>query len=416
MPLNRREFLAGTAGVLSAAPALASSKTASRTAGAPVDFDTLRGDFPWIENQTYINNAGVHPLSAPAARLVEQHMDYKVNGPGAERLFVGEPEVEKLKELYGELIHAKPTEIALVMSTLAGENIVAAGLGLHRGGGNVVVDEFHYHGGAYIYRQLEEAGLELRIVKQRDWRTHLRDFEELVDKDTRLVAVTLVSNINGFVADSKKLSELAHAHDAYLYADIVQAAGCVPVDVRSLGLDFCCAGGYKWLMGLEGIGFLYVREELQDDVLRPMQFGDRQYDNIQYHNFPGSPPGSADLTWEPKPGAARYEIGTLPFVVVASQLQSLQYILDIGVERIRAHATPMVERLLREMPALGYESITPEGMNTPLAAFKAPKPDELVAKLKRANVDVKVKWYQTRISPSVYNNDDDIDKLLNALS
>ena len=65
-------------------------------------------------------------------------------------------------------------------------------------------------------------------------------------------------------------------------------------------------------MGLEGLGFLYVKEELQGEVLRPMQFGDRQYDDIQYHNFPGSPAGSADVTWELKPGAARYEIGTFP--------------------------------------------------------------------------------------------------------
>lgn len=413
MVLNRREFLAGTAGLLASEPVLA--RRGERSATAP-DFASLREDFPWIENQIYINNAGVHPVSAPAARVIERHLAYKVHGPGAERLFIGEPEVEELKTLYGRLIGAKPTEVALVQSTLAGENVVAAGLGLHRGGGNVVTDEFHYHGGAYIYRQLEAAGLEVRIVKQRDWRTHVRDFEELVDDDTRLIAITLVSNINGFVADSKKLSELAHAHGAYLYADVVQAAGCIPLDVRALGIDFCCAGGYKWLMGLEGLGFLYVREELQDDVVRPMQFGDRQYENIQYHNFPGSPPGPRDVTWEPKPGAARYEIGTLPYIVVASQLQSLKYILDIGVERIQAHATPLVERLLREMPALGYESITPPGQKTPLVAFLAPKPDELTAKLKRANVEIKVKWHQTRVSPSVYNNDDDIDALLDALS
>ena len=413
MPLNRREFLAGTAGVIASAPKALQS---SERPAANTDFATLRKDFPWIENQTYINNAGVHPLSAPAARVVEEHLAYKVQGPGGDRLFIFEPEIEELKVLYGRIINASSTEIALVPSTLAGENIVAAGLGLHSGGGNVVTDEFHYHGGAYIYKQLEAAGLEVRIVKQRDWRTHLNDFEELVDDNTRLIAITLVSNINGFVADSSALSELAHAHGAYLYADVVQAAGCVPTDVRALGLDFCCAGGYKWLMGLEGLGFLYVKEELQDDVLHPMQFGDRQYDDIQYHNFPGSPTGSADVTWKPKPGAARYEIGTLPNAVIASQLQSLQYILDIGVDRIQAHATPMVERLLREMPALGYPSITPPGMRTPLAAFQAPNPEDLSAKLKRANVDIKVKWNQTRISPSVYNNDDDIDALLNALS
>ena len=393
----------------------ATAQDSVRPAAAP-DFATIRKDFPWIENQTYIDNAGVHPVSAPAARVIEQHLSHKVRGPRADRLFIAEPEIEELKALYGRLVNAKSTEVALVPSTLAGENVVAAGLGLHRGAGNVVTDEFHYHGGTYIYRQLEATGLEVRIVKQHHWRTHLSAFEELVDNDTRLIAITLVSNINGFLADSKALSELAHAHDAYLYADVAQAAGCIPMDVRTLGLDFCCAGGYKWLMGLEGLGFLYVKEELQGELLRPMQFGDRQYDDIQYHNFPGSPAGSTDVTWELKPGAARYEIGTFPNIVIASQLQSLQYILDIGIDRIQAHATPMVERLLREMPALGYPTITPPGMGTPLAAFQAPNPDELLPKLQRANVNIKVKWNQTRVSPSVYNNDDDIDALLNALS
>ena len=208
MGLNRREFLAGTTGLLASAPALGLAQSGGRPT-ASTDFATLRRDFPWIENQTYINNAGVHPISAPAAKVVEQHLAYKLHGPGADRLFVFDPEIEQLKELYGRLVNAKWTEIALCQSTLDGENIVAAGLGLHRGGGNVVTDEFHYHGGAYIYRQLEAAGLEVRVVKQRDWKTHLSDFEEMVDQDTRLIAITLVSNINGFVVDAKALSELA---------------------------------------------------------------------------------------------------------------------------------------------------------------------------------------------------------------
>ena len=87
--------------------------------------------------------------------MIEQHLSHKVRGPRADRLFIAEPEIEELKALYGRLVNAKSTEVALVPSTLAGENVVAAGLGLHRGAGNVVTDEFHYHGGTYIYRQLE---------------------------------------------------------------------------------------------------------------------------------------------------------------------------------------------------------------------------------------------------------------------
>lgn len=63
--------------------------------------------------------------------------------------------------------------------------------------------------------------------------------------------------------DAKRLSDLAHAHGAYLYADIIQAAGSVPVDVKALGIDFAACSNYKWLQGARGAGFLYVREDLQ---------------------------------------------------------------------------------------------------------------------------------------------------------
>ena len=96
MTLNRREFIAGTASFLASAPRTAQS--GGRPAAA-LDFATLRKDFPWIENQTYINNAGVHPVSAPAARVIEQHLAYKLRGPGADPLFIGEPEIEELKVL-----------------------------------------------------------------------------------------------------------------------------------------------------------------------------------------------------------------------------------------------------------------------------------------------------------------------------
>ena len=87
MTLNRRAFLAGTAGFLASAPKTMGA--GGRPAASP-NFAAIRNDFPWIENQTYINNAGVHPVSAPAARVIEQHVAYKLRGPGSDRLFIGE--------------------------------------------------------------------------------------------------------------------------------------------------------------------------------------------------------------------------------------------------------------------------------------------------------------------------------------
>jgi len=399
MTVNRRQFLA----VAAAMPAV-----------GPPKLDSARKDFPWSERQVYLNPAGWHPISARSAEAVRRYAE-ACSGPGGEAP-AGDGVLDEVKGLYGRLINAKPSEIAIVGSTLAGENVVAAGLGLARAGGNVVTDELHYHGGLYIYKSLEKAGLEVRIVKQRDWRIDVADMERAIDRNTRLVAITLVSNINGYLHNARAVSDLAHARGAYLYADVVQAAGCVPVDVRAMGIDFCAASGYKWLMGLRGFGFLYVREDLQERVLRPAQFGDRQYRDFEYHVFPGSPPGKAPFTWRANPGAARYEVGNVSNIGAVCQREALNYILGVGVEQIQARARPLVETLRREIPRLGYPGITPSESPAPIAAFLAEKPGPLAAKLRKAGVAAKVKWNQMRVSVTVFNNRGDIDRLLGALA
>jgi len=86
------------------------------------------------------------------------------------------------------------------------------------------------------------------------------------------------------------------------------------------------------------------------------------------------------------------------------------------VENIRAHVKPLTDRLQKEMPPLGYPSMTPPDSPTPIVTFVAKNPEATIAKLKKANVTAKVTEHQLRISPSVFNDQQDIDKLLNALA
>ena len=71
----------------------------------------------------------------------------------------------------------------------------------------------------------------------------------------------VVASYNGFQHDLKAVCDLAHANGAYVYADIVQSVGAVPLDVRAIGLDFAACSGFKWLMADFGLGFLYARED-----------------------------------------------------------------------------------------------------------------------------------------------------------
>src|SRR5262245_32796220 len=296
--MNRRRFvMSGTA--------LAAGATGADLGGE-------RAEFPWASRETYLNTATEHPLGARTTRAMEEYLHALTHGPDSARdTFENGRLMGEVKQMFARLVNAQPAEIGFTPSTQTGENLVLEGLDIQASGGNVVTNDLHYGGSLLNYRNRQKAGMDVRIIKHRDYQMDMRDLEQAVDRKTRLIAIALVSNVNGYVHDVKAISDLAHAHGAYLYCDVIQAAGAVPLDVKSMGIDFLACSAYKWLMGGR-FGYLYVREDLQGTALKAKLFGGRSTET----------------------GASRYEISTVSHLGCVCQHQALQYIQSIGVERI----------------------------------------------------------------------------------
>jgi selenocysteine lyase/cysteine desulfurase len=405
MTIRRREFLMG-AGALAVSARSAFAGLQPARPGA-VFAPSVRADFPITSVETYMNSAALHPLGTFAARAMEQTMAYRLRGAGEGRADFGAAKQEDLKKRYGQMINAAPTEIAFVGSTSDGENIVVMGLDLPKRGGNVVIDELHFTTSLYMYKELEKKGVELRIIKHRNWAIDVNDIDKAIDRNTRLVSLALVSNVNGYMHDCKAVSALAHSRGAYVFADIIQAVGAVPVDVKALGIDFGSAGTYKWLMGERGFGFLYVREDLQGTALPTTRYGHRQVTNFN----------RAALTWEPLPGAARYETGGIPVLLAAAVSEGINYVNTLGLDKIRSHARQLTDRLQNELPPLGYKPLTPRGTETPILAFELKDAAAAQKALQAAKVTATIVGNENRLrlSVSVFNNHDDIDRVVAVL-
>jgi len=408
MPLDRRQFLLTTAAlstVARARPSTAAEAPASKVADLA---ERVRADFPRASSQTYLNSAGQHPLGLPMLRAMERHLHYEVYGEGDGREYFSRQDQMTLKEEFAALIHATAEEVAFVQSTSDGENIVVAGLDLPRRGGNVVIDDLHFTTSLYMYKTLEARGLELRVIKSQNGEVPLEAMNNAIDQDTRLVSMALVSNVNGYKHDVGAVSALAHAQGAYLYADIIQAVGAVPLDMKEMGIDFAAASTYKWLMAERGFGLLYVRRDLQGTVLPTTRWGHRQVTRFDRQS----------LTWEELPGAARYETGNISEPLAAATLAGILYIKGLRVDEIVTHAQKLITRLQTELPALGYPSLTPPNTGTPIAAFHMPDPEDSYRRLRNANILVSMASHERRmrVSVSVFNTHDDIDRLVAALS
>ena len=135
-------------------------------------------------------------------------------------------------------------------------------------------------------------------------------------------------------------------HGAYIYADIIQGAGAVPIDVRAMGIDFAACSTFKWLMGVKGFGFLYVREDLQGTVAKPTQYCGGV--SFEYPPWRQAAHSDGDIAYAPVSGPGMYEVSCPSYEGAVSAQVSLRYILDLGIDHIRAHARELTDRLQRD--------------------------------------------------------------------
>lgn len=373
-----------------------------------------RSQFVASKYQVSLNNARWHPMSKGALNAVQEYLAYKQRG-------IWQPPdlssaiQQQVRNEFAALIHAQSDDIAYVNSTTAGETMFVSALGFSKLEGNIVTDALHFEGSLYMYDALARQGVDVRVAKVRDWRIHLEDLAKLIDAKTRLVAISQVSFINGFEHDLKAVCELAHAHGALVYVDAVQAAGCIPIDVQKCGVDALGCASYKWLMGDMGIGFLYVSAHAREQLHRTL-YGYRQLEEFSYHAFPWDKPGHFPVDWkQASTTAGFFEIGTYANPVIAALSFSLPWLRKVGIEKIQAHTQSMNQRLRAELPRLGYSCITPEDSHAPVTAYLVREMETTQAALRRNKVDVSLSEGRMRISPSVYNSMEDVEKLLAAL-
>jgi selenocysteine lyase/cysteine desulfurase len=383
--------------------------------GGTPDFAAVRNDFPRARTAAYFDNASSHPLSVHSAAALHRYVDWLTYEVGDPWFPAWAHSRDVAQKLFARLINASPGEISFARSTVEAESNIINGLQDHLAGGNVVTIDLHFSPCLYNYKVRERDGLDLRIVKHRDWKIDLADVERAVDENTRLIAVTLVSNVNGYLSDVKALADIAHSRGAYLYADVIQGAGAVPIDVRAMGIDIAACSTFKWLMGVKGYGFLYIREDLQGTVVKPSQpCGGVSFNYAPWVDEPD--PDAEDIAPSAVSGPSQYEVSYPSYEGAICAQESLRYILRLGVDNIRDHARELTSRLHRELPAKGCTAITPVDNESPIVAFTVPDPDEVMKRTLAAGVLVAMRFgNKMRIAPSVYNNHEDVDRLLAAM-
>jgi selenocysteine lyase/cysteine desulfurase len=404
MTLDRRSFVATAAALAAAAvagPSAASAMPAPRLEHTD-DPLGVRGDFPIVDHKVFLNSAYIAPIPRQVVAAGHAFLAEKANNS-----FQLGPLLRKCDEVRGQFARlinaASPNEVGLLYSTAEGENVIAAGLGL-QAGDNIVIDDLHYDTEFVLYRTLEKTkGIQLRIAKHRNGVVDATDIEPLVDKRTRLVSLAWVSHQNGFRHDMRAIADVAHAKGALFYADAIQAVGSFPIDVRASGVDFLCAGSYKWLLAGWGVAPFYVRTEVADRLALD-RFGEM--------NGTERPDHSYDFPTNAK----RFDYCSRAFGDVYTLGAGLTYLEKVGVARIEEHTVNgLAQRLQDGLAKQGHRLFTPMGNRSSIVTIYATKPAaDTRAAFDAVNVEVTSRNGIIRIAPALFNNNDDIDRCLEA--
>ncbi len=408
MTLSRREFISG----VSAAAALSGVSPTSLSGVPPVvgiagkdDPLGVRSDFPVVEQSVYLDSAYITPSPLQAVEAAQAFAEAKARDPVSLGGMLQETNL--MRQRFATLISASEMEIGVLFATSDGENIVSRALDLKQGD-NVVIDDLHYDTTYLLYQQLaEQRGLEVRIVNSEAGGAPVDAFAEHVDRQTRLISVAWVSHQNGFRHDLAGLADLAHSNGAYLYADAIQGIGALDVDVRSTGIDFFTAGTYKWLLGGYGVAPFYVREELLERIGTD-RFGSLNIaEELGQHRF------------RVYDDARKYGYATMGFGSVFQLRAALDYLLRVGVPNIEAHTVSLAQQLNTGLVGQGHDVWTPKDNRSPIVTFRHHRDIALVrSTLEEAGIRIsfKAEGEELRAGIALFNNSDDIDKLLDVTS
>jgi len=368
----------------------------------------FRRQMPVARRWVHLDHAAVAPVPEPTrAALARWVEDAAANGaahwPDWDR------GVEACRDEAARLLGAAREEIALLGNTAQGIGLVAEGYPW-RPGDNLVTLADEFPSNQYPWMNLASRGVETRRVPVEGGRGDLDRLAGAMDDRTRVLAISWVSYLSGWRYDVDRLAALAHEHGALLALDAIQALGVFELDVSKTPVDFVAAGGYKWMLGPEGVGIFYIRRE-HLDLLRPVGVG--WHSVVQGHNF-------THIALDLRPDAARYEGGSSNMPGLIAFGESLKLLNSYGPASLSARVIEITDLACRRLQEIGALIATDrqDGHKSGIVVFEMPGRDsqELARHCFERNILLRPRAGRLRISPHAYNNEEDVERLIEAIS
>lgn len=363
-----------------------------------------RKDFPSLNTLTVLSSCSQSAMSFQTLTAFKNYQDSLVESgmDWMEWMKV----TDAAKQKFAELINCDVDEVAIMSSVSDCISSILHSLPLSCK--DVVATDMDFPCiGQSILAQQKKQDFQHVFIPSKNHMLTLSYYEKHITANTKLTCIPHVSYYNGFKQDLKSIANIAHRKGSLLFVDAYQSAGAIKIDVKAADIDFLVTGMQKYLLGIPGIAFMYVRKEIAE-TLEPSTtgwFGQKDtfgffHDRLEYGQ-----------------GAKRFNTGTPPVVNAYVANAALDYILSIGIEKIEQHLNELSEFTVEEAAKRNLSmaspiSIADKGPTTAIYCHNGVKMEQL---LKSEGFILSARKDVIRLAPHIYNTKEDIIKALDAI-
>jgi selenocysteine lyase/cysteine desulfurase len=371
--------------------------------------DTLRKQFPILDEGLYLNHAAVGPWPRCAAEAVQNF--------AAENLRHGPVRYADWIKRTGELRNglarltgaASAADIALLKNTTEGVSAVAWGLDW-QAGDNLVLPRDEFPSNRLPWLAQRSRGVEVREVDIRAEGEPEAALIGAMDSRTRLLSVSAVQWSDGFRLDLQRLGDACHERGVLFFVDAIQQLGALQIDVAACRIDYLAADAHKWLLGPEGIAVFYSNAAARP-LLELLQQGWHMVDNAW--NFQRN-------DWTPAASARRFEAGSPNSLGQAAMNASVRLLLEQGMETVEDRVLANTAHLLERLPGIpGVQMASRAAAARRSGIINITVRDqpagELHRRLSDAGVTCALRGDGIRLSPHFYQGEQEIERFAKLL-
>jgi len=372
-----------------------------------MNLSNIRTLFPYIKNDIiYFNHAATGPFSSLLVnainKILKEKSESKIDDYNSFKDVAAET-----KSILASILNTVPERLAFTDNTSHGLNFLAQSIQWKKGD-RILLNDIEFPANVYPFLNLKRIGVEVDFVKSDNGKVTAEMIIDAIKPGTRLISVSYVQFLSGYRIDLEKLGAYCRNNNIIFSVDAIQALGAVKLDVEKCNIDFLSCGTQKWLLGFQGLAFIYLNEKLQKKLI-PINVGWLSVNNAW---------NLLDYQIDLKTTADVFQGGTINALGVYALNSSLKLFNEYNFDNVEKRVIENSKYFLTKLASIGINGLLLNCKESELAGIvtiKIPNPDLVIKKLEQNKIICSLRENMIRFSPHFYNVFDDIDKAVDVL-